>query len=180
MSAPGVFIVSLDPSSTCTGYAVMETAHPVPRMIEAGRFRGKSKSSPEARVLAMRGDLLALLEEARPQVVLVEMPLEKQHSRTEGKRSGMAVWAGAAWAIWMAAYDWAEARNLEEDGIPGRRVVPVSNTEWTRGMSKQARRALVLATYPNIDLTADTGGDTSDAIAMLLRWAGAITRKDEA
>jgi len=171
-----MIVLALDPSSTCSGYAVLERTDRTMRMIEAGTLKGKAAASAVDRVLAMRAELLALLCEHRPHVVLVEMPLERQYTRTAGKRSGMAVWAGAAWALWMAAVDWAEQVERERtdlpDGRPPCRIKPVNNTTWATGSTKELRKAHVRAAYPQYDPADDAGGDVADAVSLALWWDG--------
>lgn len=174
-----MIFLSLDPSSTCTGYAVLERADKGLRMIEAGKLRGKSATSATARVLAMRKELLALLAEVEPEAVIVEMPIEKQYTRTKGKRSSMAVWAGAAWALWVTAVGWAEETNAEnisyaDGGGLGddltRIVYPISNTAWTKGTDKELRKAQVKVVCPSYDPADDEGGDVADAVALGMWW----------
>lgn len=175
----GEKVLALDPSSRCTGYAVLERTCPTgERLLEAGKLRGKSTCDALQRVLAMRADLKKLLEEMDPDTILVELPLEKQYTRTAGKRSGMAIWAGAAWALWMVCVQWAEEANIAAALLQGldwspsdaRRVCPVSNTYWTRGTSKRDRQDRVHALYRQYDPKTDAGGDVADAVSMALWW----------
>jgi hypothetical protein len=161
----GMRILALDPSSTCTGYAILDDG----RVKEAGRLRGKTGLPPDSRVLAMRDGLREVLMEHRPAVVVVELPVEKQYTTTPGKKSGFAVWGLAAGAIWTVAVDWAENECLA--GGPGAHVVHrVSNTLWTRGKSKDDRRIVAKGAMKEYDPANDPGGDMSDAIALGLWW----------
>jgi len=158
-----VIYLALDPSSTCTGYAVVEQRGSKLVMKEAGVFKVKQRDGAVDRVMAMRADLLEILYEVNPDIVLVEIPLDKQYTRQKVKVSGMAVWAGAAWALWMVALDWSERTKA------GRcTVVPVSNTLWTKGTSKCDRQLLAEAMFPNADFSSDTGNDASDAASLAI------------
>lgn len=154
-------ILSLDPSSTTTGYAVLSDDGT--KLIDAGKLRGKAGTRATDRVLAMREGLIDVLTEHCPRTVLIELPTEKQHTRNPERKSGMPVWAMAAGALWMVAFDWP----YDEDTIA--HVIP--NT-WTRGSTKAHRQRQASLCFPNYDATKDTGGDVSDAITMAMWWIG--------
>ena len=165
-------VMALDPSSTATGYAVL-TAN---RLLDAGKLTGKRSGSAIARVLEMRRELLALLNEHLPTTILVEVPVGKQYTRTPGKKSGLPVWGMAAGAVWMVCEDWAEGRTAADSLVAGftwkdgdrRIVVPISNTLWTRGSTKTGRRSMVESRFKSYDALRDSGGDVSDAISLAL------------
>lgn len=160
-------LLSLDPSSTTTGYAVLNRT-PKLTLVEAGRLRGKRTASAVSRVLAMRGELLRVLAEFVPSTVLIEMPLGLQYTRHEQRKSGMAVWAGAAWSLWMVCVEWAGLQHKVYGAEKA--IVPIANTEWTRGMDKDARQALVRTNCPKYSPKDDPGRDVSDAIALGMWW----------
>ncbi len=154
-------LLSLDPSSTCTGYAVFDGS----RLIEHGTLTGNKRTdSAITRVLSMRDELLVLLQEHSPGVALIELPLDRQYTRQGGKRSSMPIWAGAAWALWMVLVD--ESHRLGEH-IEPMAIYPISNTRWTAGSSKQDRQNMVRAKHNSYDPARDTASlDMSDAIAL--------------
>jgi len=168
-------ILALDPSSSITGYAILNGE----TIVEAGRIRGKSKAAPIARVLAMRGELIEILHEHDPKAVVIELPLEKQYTRHPERKSGMAVWAGAAWALWAFAYEWAfekastnDAYRTELGTAPANPLLyPVPNT-WTAGSTKDERKLKVSLLWPPYKTARDEGGDIADAICLGLWWAG--------
>ena len=152
--------LSLDPASVKSGYALMTAT----KLIEFGLLTGGKAKGPIARVLAMRQDLLHILAEHLPEQIIIEMPLTLQFTRHAERKSGMAIWAGAAWALWMVCYDWANC----QQGVD---VIPISNTVWTSGSTKDGRQQMVAAMFVTYDPAKDKGGDESDAIAMNL-WYG--------
>ena len=155
-------LIALDPSSSCTGYAVFANG----KLIDAGRLRGKSAATALYRISAMRLDLLnELLAEHQPQTIVIEMPLEKQHTRTPGKKSGLPIWGMAAGALWATCLQYADETT---DGPCS--VYPVSNTLWTRGKSKDARQLAVKMEHKGYDPAKDRGADVSDAIALGQWW----------
>ena len=158
-------LLSLDPSSTITGYALFSITPRGLHLKESGTLTGKSGTDAVARVLEMRRELLIMLREHRPRIMLVEIPTGKQYTRKGERTTGFPVWAGAAWALWMVCEDWAER-------IEGHQcfVHPVSNTEWTRGQSKSVRQTMVTLQYPEYDAEKDKGANKADAISMALWW----------
>jgi len=162
-------ILTLDPSSTCTGYSVQEFITGCrDRLIEHGVMRltgrGSSKADALTRIEAMAGDVRELVFEQAPHVIVVEMPIGKQYSRS-GHSSGLAIWGVAAGAIWMAARSAKFENTLMQ---------AVGNTHWTKGRlhDKGARQAWVQMAYPGqYDPARDTAAlDMSDAIALGLWW----------
>lgn len=154
----------IDPSSTATGYAVMNLVSL--ELLEGGIIRPKGQEHALGRVLVMRAELLQILQQFEPAEIVVELPLGKQWTRQQAKKSGMAVWAGAAWALWMVCFEWASIR-------AGRTAAhAIGNDDWTRGGSKQDRQRLVAALFKTYGPAKDKGMDLSDAIALGLWWKG--------
>lgn len=156
MDAP--ILLSLDPSSTCTGYAVFDWR--AMRLIEAGRLRPIQSKSSEARIDQMLNDLDVLFAECKPSVVVIEVPTGRQYSR-KGRQSSLAVWGFAAGAVWASVRGWAKVSDCT--------ICQVSNVEWTRGRSKESRirRASMYGEY---DSAKDGGGDAADAICLAEWW----------
>lgn len=164
-----MYILSLDPSSTCVGYAVMKSDTRGLRLVEGGRMHGKAGTSPDARMLAVRPDLIAVLNQFLPSHVLVEMPLQKQYTREQGKRSGLPVWGMAAGSVWAWCVAWAEDQNCRE-GPSFCRVHAIDNG-WTKGKTKDDRQLAAKIEYPGYDAAKDRGMDVSDAIGMAGWWS---------
>ncbi len=172
-------IVSLDPSSTCTGYAAFEIRQSGLRLLDGGRLR--SKGDVVRRVLDMRLDLRNVLHDHVPAYIIVEVPTGKQQTRNPERKSGFPVWAMAAGALWMVCEEWAADREVRY-ALQGPRpqVVPVSN-EWTRGQGKKPHRKIMAHTmHPAYDPATDKGGDIADAICLAEWWwrrcGGAVLR----
>jgi len=152
-------ILSLDPSSSVTGYAV--TDYDSERVLEAGLCKPhKSRLPVRARVLSMLDDISKIIREHAPSVYLVECPLGKQYTRTPGKISGIPVWAFAAGTV----FGWLEAKT------DGRNVWPISNVLWTAGKSKNARVIRAGLLMPGYDAAHDKGADMADAICLAAWW----------
>jgi len=166
----------LDPSSTCTGYAICETG-PGKEVTfpEAGTIKGKKTDTAVNRVLAMRADLLQILNEFKPDVVLVEMPLDKQYTRHAARESGLAVWAGAAWALWMVCIQWSALARVTGWGRVD--VHSVSNTLWTRRWPKEHRVDVAKVWFKGYDPAKDKGANIADAICLARWW---LSNEDDA
>jgi hypothetical protein len=190
-----MIVIAIDPSSTCTGYAVLE-ARPLgisgvcwapPALREYGTLgleesRGRmrvSKGDALHRIALMVADVRALIEERRASggraeiVWLVELPLAKQHTLQAGKRSGLAVWALAAGCVYgtlRAGVIWLS---------PDRpwQVVTVDNRLWTRRLPKEARPRLAASLFPQYDPGRDRAPSYDAADAVLMgHWFFSSTR----
>jgi Holliday junction resolvasome RuvABC endonuclease subunit len=165
-------LVSIDPSSTCTGYAVLDRSKSL-KLVEAGRLRGKKDQDAIGRMFAMREQLLEVLSEFAPQVVIIEMVTEKQHTREPGKKSGLPIWGEAAGLLCGAAMEHADLVNASLVEASHCTIYPISNIAWTRGKNKDERQMLVLAMFPHqYNADSDSGQDMSDAIAMAIWYDG--------
>jgi hypothetical protein len=133
-------ILSLDPSSTITGYAIMETAGDAdPRMIEIGKLRKPGEHPPADRIDAMIDALADLLDEHKPDVVLMEVTSGKTSARHKGSGAGLAIYGQAV----------GEFRRYllcvrEQCGFDLRCIM---ENDWTRGTSKASRQAVIHAAY---------------------------------
>lgn len=172
-------ILAFDPSSTCTGYAVL-TGLARNQLIGAGRFFSEYKKNelpilppwlsthlmqPELkaawRVAAMVRDAVDIIHEYKPQRIVVEIPSGRAGKGSKnGAKSSLSVYGMGAGAIWTAA-------NLAAPGI----VAPVTELQWTpsRG-DKYTAQIGIAALYPNYDPQKDKGADTSDAIGLARWW----------
>ena len=147
-------LLALDPSSTRTGYALLDMADGA--IIDAGLLLPtKQKAEAIYRVGDMLDELDVLMGSNSLEVAVIEMPLGKQYSRQRGKRSGLAVWAGAAWAMWALI-------RTEDPNLP---LLPVG-IAWTRSTTKRMRQAEVISRASSYDPARDPGMDVSDAVSL--------------
>lgn len=156
-------ILGLDPSSTKTGYAVLERGAGTVRLIDAGCLKPeRCKDDALTRTMAMRLSLVELLQEHEPDRAVVEVPSGKVGG---GQRRGASA---SAMAIYGVAVGVMLATCLERLGS---RVLTVDEREWTGRVPKgtRARRlAAEFAAYRAV-MSKDGGGDIADAIG-LARW----------
>ena len=158
--------LAFDPASYITGYALLLAESET--LLETGRLKGKpTRAGADVRVRSILGDLGPLVRDTRPAVILVELPLEKQHTRQKGKKSSMAVWAMAAGRV--CGYLEHMAATMDD----GPQVIAISNTRWTQDlkMGKEGRQVAAACQFRAYDASADSGMDISDAIMMACWWA---------
>jgi hypothetical protein len=156
-------ILSLDPSSTVIGWALLREPQD---LIEAGLIRPNDpKTTPIHRIRSMAADVRELLTTFVPDEILVETTSGKVGlNRHSGRGAGLAVYGMAVGAIWHACESWA-APDLFGVG-PKPRVHPVEENRWTRGQAKWKRIAAVAGEFSQYDPSTDPGGDMADAIGL--------------
>lgn len=172
-------ILSLDPSSTCVGYAVLAGLRPAD-LIDAGRLTpsmaaGAIPDLPDWlrdhlrqpqlraawRVMSLVRDVAGLIQEHQPSLVVVEIPSGLFGSGARnGARGSLTTYGMAAGAIWSAC----------NHHLPGR-VVPVTERQWTpkRGPKHKAQIAIA-GFYKNYNPSDDPGADVADAIGLARWW----------
>ena len=148
-------LLSLDPSSTMTGYAIMDEKA---NLVEAGLIKPR-KAGDElwTRILTMSKSLITLIKEIEPTHCIVEVPIGK-HRRLPAAMSGSLVKYGCAvGSLYLAAHLFCP------------HVYPVS-TLWTGGKAKVRRAGAVAFRFPTYDPDKDKGLDMADAIGMGVWW----------
>lgn len=161
-----MILLALDPSSTCTGYAILRGLAAAD-LLEAGLLKPeRTKARSWLRIAAMTRDVRELIEQHGVTHAVVEYPAAKVHRRAKG-HAGLAVYGVAPGAM------------LNELGhrLGAERVLDVTPAGWMGDspLKKPARAMVMAGLYPKSYGQAyaagdDPGHDTSDAIA-LARWA---------
>jgi hypothetical protein len=159
-------IFAIDPSSTRTGWAVMQ---PPERLLQAGLLLpSKTRAASEFRVETMCRDLRELLDEWQPAVVVIEWTSGKVNVRRHGGAgAGLAIYGIAIGALWQTAVIWATSVESCECLA---RVQCVEENQWTCGTLKQRRMAAVQCQFPEYRNAIDPGGDIADAIGLASWW----------
>lgn len=174
-------VLAIDPSSRCTGYAVL-TGLGRDDLVDAGRLR-PSEAAAEIdgpawwrvwmaqvplrayrRMYSMIPDLRDLIVEHRPDWTVVEVPsgLAGSGSR-HGAKASLTTY-GAAAGLVLGACGWFARAD---------RVVPVTERMWIRNSirEKSARQRAVARLYVGrYRSLADGGADAADAIALARWW----------
>lgn len=150
-------ILALDPSSTCTGYALGEDDG---TFREAGVLRPRPTRLPfELRVQSMVTDLREFLRDHSPSTIVLEVPSGKIHGRLQ-RANGIINYGFAVGAIWLACCIYG-----------GAQLHTVADNVWTRGRQKAKRQRELAASLPAYDAAKDKGADCADAIELMQWWA---------
>lgn len=152
-------LLSLDPSSSIVGYAI--TTGPA-EVVEAGRITpDKASAKWPQRVESLERQVIELIQDTQPDLVLIEAPSGKVHRAIakKSKGAGQSIYGAAFGSIWTVA----------RQAMP-ERVQIVSANEWTRQQTKGNRAEELSRIMPGIDLKQDTGLDAADAIELAVWW----------
>ncbi|MBM4068741.1 MAG: crossover junction endodeoxyribonuclease RuvC [Planctomycetes bacterium] len=153
----GARILGVDPGLHITGYAVLEVATQAPKICEAGIIRGKEKSAAKLaqRILFLYNGIVEVIEQFRPEVVVVEqLYAHYQHPRT-------AILMGhARGAILLAAVQ-RELPVVSYNATRIKRTVTGNGRASKQQVQRTVQRELGLAKLPEPP-------DVADAIAAAL------------
>lgn len=154
-------ILSLDPSSTIVGFAFMRFDGSLAR---AGVIVPASRAeSSYQRICTMRNDLRGLMNEYKPETILIEWTKGKVgRRRHHGCGAGLAVYGCGVGAIATEAEHWAETNDAA--------VEEILENEWTRGVPKNTRQIAIANLYQEYRIENDPGCDIADAIGMAVWW----------
>lgn len=152
-------VLGVDPSSSHTGYAVLDGPEV---LIDCGVLRpNRDADPPLLRIETMITELQAVVAEHEPDVAVVEVTSGKISRRIKRfQPSGLPVYGMAVGAVWRELV-------VLMDGA----VVAVAENEWTGGVPKYTRRLAVCSQFPQYaqGQTRDPGADAADAIG-LAQW----------
>lgn len=141
-------ILAIDPSSTCTGWAVAADDGTI---IAHGRLKPKGRE-PYDRVDAMCAELSEIIETHRPSVAVIEEP------SAFARKGNPFPYAIAYGRIYQTVQQ--ELTN----------VIRVHANQWTGGRRKDARADRIKQIVPSYSGKGDGGHDEADAIGIAL-WA---------
>lgn len=151
-------LLALDPSSTRTGYALFSGE----RLTAFGYLTPfRTRDPPLKRIATMADDVRKLIIDYKPHHVAIEVTSGKVGQRHRGEGAGLAVYGMAVGAIYFVA-------RLQAEG----HISGVTETEWTRGISKSKRQQAIAIHFPayRARQAADNGRDLADAIGVGLWW----------
>jgi len=149
--------LSLDPSSTATGWAIWSDANELERF---GVTRPKGSLTVVHRIRLMRDGISAILRECLIKEAVIEVPSAKVAARLGGKGAGLANYGMAVGAVLATCWIY----------LPHRSVRAVDAQQWTRGQKKRDRIVWCSARVQGYNAKNDPGGDIADAI-WLGMWA---------
>lgn len=148
-------VLGLDPGSRTTGYAVMRTAD---ELVDAGLLKADPRAAPLVRLVTMIGEVQRLLEETKPTVVVIEVPTAHVSRGRPG--AGLTIYGMAVGAIFATV--WCSDFGLSY------KIRAYDEREWTHGVPKSERQAMVATMVPEYRTATDPGGDVADAIGLCL------------
>lgn len=153
----GARILGVDPGLHVTGYAVLEVAPQAPRICEAGIIRGKERASSRLaeRILLLFNGIVEVIEQYRPEVVVVEqLYAHYQHPRTAilmGHARGAILLAAAQRDLPVVSYNATRIK----------RTVTGNGRASKEQVQRTVQRELNLAKLPEPP-------DVADALAVAL------------
>ncbi len=159
MDSRPLHLLSLDPSSTATGWARFDGLD----LVAGDRLRPADRNARAVeRILSLSEQLERLIVSCAPDEIVIEVP---------GRRPGTGARAGASNSL--ATYGLAVGVQLQVCWqCSTAAVTAVEPAEWTKGRSKR-RRQLALAVRNQkyrMLLGGDRGGDIADAIELGFWW----------
>jgi Holliday junction resolvasome RuvABC endonuclease subunit len=156
-----MILLALDPSSTCTGYAVLSRPGARPAvLVDAGRLTpAQPRAKAAERIASMVEQVADLIREHAPTHAVVELPSAHVHrGKRAGGGAGLAIYGMAVGAVWQAVL-----------GRVGG-VALVDANLWTGRVNKAVRARRIQDMGLGYRMDQDPGLDGADAIGLGL-WA---------
>ena len=153
-------ILSIDPSITCTGWAISDGA----KVLSVGKIRTNPAFTLPERVWQIMNEfsMMETREILKVKSIIIEIPSgHVNHSRNKGSGAGLSIYGFAVGAIWQwLRYGYGE------------QVHCVPESEWIgpRNRLKERRKQLAAMYYPEYRKLKDAGGDIADAICLGQWW----------
>lgn len=160
-------LLAIDPSSTCTGFAVL-TGPEV--LVEAGRLTPGRQTAPAIiRIATMREELIHLIIEKTPNQIIIEIPSAHVSGRIRMPKQGkgMGVYGMAAGVLWATAVSLCQTATVDE-------------RTWTGCRKKEVRAREIAAIFPAYRKIKDPGLNIADAIGIGRWWFLAKSAQERA
>ncbi len=172
-------ILSLDPSSSCLGWATLRAGR---LYLASGRILPKSVKTRKGyevygRIESICQQLVALLEREQPTVIVVELTSGNRARRLGQNVSHLSIYGAAVGAVWREAESWA--REFVREHRSPCEVTGFLENEWTGQKPKAERIATAALMFQQYQPANDSGGDEADAL-MLNVWYQQAARMKEA
>lgn len=154
-------VLALDPSTTCTGWALLTGPRIETDTEQCGRIKPSSGKIPSwERVAEMASDLLRLIDDLTPTHIVIEWPSVHVRKDRRGRSSvGLSVYGTAPGAAYVAC--------MMRGGFE---LHAVESSTWTRTMPRKEDRAIRLSGVSAWSRDADPKLDVCDAILMGQWW----------
>jgi hypothetical protein len=156
----GLRILALDPSSTACGWAVLDSW---PIALDCfGVEKPRGRKCPIDRMRRITAEITALVDQVRPDKIVVEWADGKQHGRIAGRSQGLSTMGQAQG--WLCS----RLESLDQE------VQYVAPNLWTRGTRKEKRALIVRLKFPDYGAWSAKGRDkhmdAADAIGLGEWW----------
>jgi crossover junction endodeoxyribonuclease RuvC len=150
-----VRILGIDPGLSITGYGCVQCSRGEARLVEAGVFRLKARASMPYRLGQLHDDLATLMDELKPQRVVVEQIFSHyKHVRT-------SILMGHARGVVLLA--------AQQRGIDIAELLPTAVKKALTGNGHASKRQMQLAVMSQCRLArVPEPPDVADAIAIAL------------
>ena len=159
-----MILLALDPSSTCTGYAVFDGK----KLDEPGLLRPSASYCAERRTAQIVADLRELLDAIQPTDIVIEVPSRFPGTGSKAGATGrLAIYGMAVGEIRRVCNDWTNSDGTKPE------IHSVDERTWTKGRSKAKRQRQLSILYPKHTAALvenDRGGDAFDAIGVGAYW----------
>jgi crossover junction endodeoxyribonuclease RuvC len=158
-------ILGIDPGLSITGYGLIETASPSPRLIDAGTLRNRAGLPLEKRLHELYQGAGEVIKEGRPDMVAVEALFSNYRHPTAGIQMGHA-----RGVLFLAA---AEA------GLPVFSYEPARVKKSLTGSGRATKRQMqnMIQSVFSLEAPPDPP-DVADAIAVAMCHANALRQGD--
>lgn len=156
-------VFSLDPSSTRTGWSIMQAPE---QLVRFGLLLPDNpRAASEVRISNMCSGLWDLLNYWQPKTILLEYGSGKVNPRRHhGGGSGLQIHGISIGAIWREILAWLRYQP-PEDQIRTK-VHPIRENQWARSVRKEDRAVAIAAMFPEYNQADDPGLDVADAIGL--------------
>jgi hypothetical protein len=163
-------ILTLDPSSTCLGWAKMRLGE---MYLGSGRIvphvqKPRKGYEAYARIDSICAQLFHLLNHVQPSIIVMEVTSGNRAGRLGQNVSHLGIYGVAVGAVWREVKEWSEYFT-HRHRIPCT-VDLVLENEWTRRQPKADRILTATAMFPQYRAADDEGGDEADALMLNVWW----------
>lgn len=153
-------LLCIDPSSTLCGYALFKAGV----LTECGLLKPqRTRDDANDRIKSMVAEATCVALQDSVDLIIIEDTSGKVGARHGGHGAGLAIHGKAVgWMIGSLRAHYP--------------VECVLENEWTRGIKKVYRQAVIAVMFPKLyDPKKDKGGDAADAIGLGMYWLARIT-----
>lgn len=161
----GTFL-ALDPSSTCTGWAIFSHSNDFGKwqLIQLGRLAPPAHRPAWDRIKAQADELTTILTRHCPDLAVIEVASNLVHSAARARKQSRFSLGGL---MTLAHGQGVLIGTIQGGHLPW---IPIKETEWTAGIPKTARATRTAKLVPQyaawLKTNNDPGLDVADAVGL--------------